>query len=57
MTKKGLACLILALSLVVVKAFGCEDLLLENGSIIPPRLAANMLSAISISRMLVKKKS
>ena len=36
MTKKGLACLILALSLVVVKAFGCEDLLLENGSIIPP---------------------
>ena len=36
MTKKGLAYLILVLSLVVAKAFGCEDLLLESGSIIIP---------------------
>ena len=36
MTIKELACLILVLLSVVVKAFGCEDLLLESSSIVIP---------------------
>jgi copper(I)-binding protein len=36
MTKSKVACWVFALSVITIKAFGCEDLILETGSIISP---------------------